>query len=156
MKKEDLKELNELLKHRDPKEEAYEKVPAWKEQYYYELMDYSHVHTLDEFKSIPRGRIIKVINIQDEKLKAGGLVIDIKQNKKKQWYALVGIPCRNYIWKIYFHQNYVFLKANLKNESSEAFKDSISKFVTQEEKEKYTEKNYAVENLYFKYVLNKK
>jgi hypothetical protein len=48
------------------------------------------------------------------------------------------------------------LKANLKNESSEAFKDSISKFVTQEEKEKYTEKNYAVENLYFKYVLNKK
>jgi hypothetical protein len=44
----------------------------------------------------------------------------------------------------------------LKNESSEAFKDSISKFVTPEEKEKYTEKNYAVENLYFKYVLNKK
>ena len=46
MKKEDLKELNELLKHRDTKEEAYEKVPAWKEQYYYELMDYSSYNFL--------------------------------------------------------------------------------------------------------------
>lgn len=156
MKKEDLEALDEILKHRDPKEDALTKVSEWKEQYYYELMDYSHIHTLDEFKNISKGRIIKVINIQDETLRAGGIIYDIKQNKKNKWYALVGNPSKNYIWKIYFNENYIFIKADYKNQNSETFRDSISKFITPEEKEKYTKKNYLVENLFLKYVINKK
>jgi hypothetical protein len=160
MKKEDLEDLEKMLKNRDPKEDALEKVPEWKEQYYYELMDYGYVHTLDEFKNINRGGIIKVINIQDEELKKGGLVLDIKKNNKNKWYALVGIPIRRYIWKIYFHENYVFYRERYsifkKDPHSESMRDSLSKFISNEDKIKYDKKNYTVERLFTKYVINKK
>lgn len=160
MRKEDMKLLDKMLKDRDPKMDAYEKVPIWKEKYNYELLDFGYVHTLEEFKKMNRGSIMKVISNKDEKLKKGGFIIDVKKNKNNKWFALVGIPSRGYIWKIYYDNNYIFVKESyslFKNdETTDTFRNTISKFINKDEIDLDKDRNLTVATLHAKYVLSKK
>ena len=162
MKKDDLASLNKLLENRDPKIDAIKKIDIWKEKYNEELQDYNYIHTIDEFKKINKGGVIKIISLKDEKLKKGGIILDIKKNNKNKWYALVGITNRNILWKIYFDDNYVFFRESYtvfkNNEKTNRFKNILNKFIPQNEISNYKnqlESNNTVDDLYNKYCKNK-
>jgi len=158
MKKDDLESLNEILKTRDPKIDAIKKIDEWKEIYNEDLKDYKYIHTIDEFKTISKGGILKTISLKDEKLKKGGVILDIKKNHKNKWYALVGITNRNILWKIYFDDNYVFFREPYtifkNNQTTSKFKDFFNNFVPKNELSKYSsemEPNYVVDKLWNEY-----
>ena len=140
MKKEDLKELEKLLKNRDPKQDGIDYHLEWIEKNN-QLFDYTYIHTNEEFKNLKKGGVIKPIRLENYKLMKGGIIIDIKQNKYNHWYALVGLPKMGKVWKIYLNQNYIFYREPYSiyknNEKTDRFKDILSKFVTPDEKVKY-------------------
>jgi len=163
MKKDDLDFLNKMLKHRDPKIDAFEKKDIWYQTYEEELLDYKYIHTIDEFKTMSKGGIIKVISLKDEKLKKGGVILDIKKNNKNKWYVLVGITNRNILWKIYFDDNYVFFREQFtiykSNENSKWMRNIIGKFIPISEATKEStgiKSKPLLEELHEKYVLSKK
>lgn len=163
MKKDDLESLNKILKHRDPKMDALQKKDIWYEMYEEELLDYKYIHTIDEFKTMSRGGIIKVISLKDEKLKKGGVILDIKKNNKNKWYVLVGITNRNILWKIYFDDNYIFFREQIaiykSNENSKWMRNIIGKFIPLNEATKESaelQSKPLIESLHEKYVLSKK
>jgi hypothetical protein len=151
MKKDDLESLNLLLKSRDPKLDAFNKMNGWKEQYYEELLDYKYIHSLDEFIKLRKGGIIKIISMKNEILKKGGIILDIKKNNKNKYYALVGITNRNILWKIYFDDNYIFFREQYSiyknNQSSDNFKHFISKFIPQTDSNEYEFENRPNKNV---------
>jgi len=163
MKKDDLESLNKLLKHRDPKIEVFQKMDTWYQTYEEELLDYKYIHNIEEFKTMSRGGTIKVISMKDEKLKKGGIILDIKKNNKNKWYVLVGITNRNILWKIYFDDNYVFFREQFNiyksNENSKWIKNIISKFIPLSEAVKESSllsSKPLLDELHDKYVLSKK
>ena len=102
MKLEDLKSLESLLKERDPKEDGLKKKDIWYDKYENELLDYHYIHNIEDFKKLDLGGIIKPIDLKEENLKSGGLVVKIDKTSKNKYYALV----RNKqfkLWKIYFY-----------------------------------------------------
>jgi len=158
MKKGDLESLNEILGKRDPKADAIKKIDIWKEQYNENLEDFKYISSIDEFIKMRKGGVIKIISMKDEILKKGGVILDIKKNNKNKWYALVGITNRNYIWKIYFDDNYIFFREQYtiykNNQSSDRIKNIISKFIPLNEVDELKtslKPNKKVDDLYDKY-----
>jgi len=159
MKKEDLDSLNLILENRDPKIDAIKKIDTWKKQYYEQLLDYKYIHTIDEFKKLQKGGIIKIISLKNEELKKGGIILDIKKNYKNKWYALVGITNKNILWKIYFNDNYIFFREQYtlykNNKETNRMTNFMNSFIPQNEIGKIKsafEPNENVEYLYNKYV----
>jgi hypothetical protein len=160
MKLEDLKSLESLLKERDPKEDGLKKKDIWYDKYESELLDYHYIHNVEDFKKLDLGGIIKPIDLKEENLKSGGLVVKIDKTSKNKYYALV----RNKqfaLWKIYFDGNYIFYRkpySTYKNDDkTKRFTNIMDKFVAKDEVNKYqTESNPVVEELFNEYKKNKK
>jgi hypothetical protein len=158
MKKDDLKFLDDILKNRDPKIDAFKKIDIWKKEYNKELEDYTYIHKLEDFEKMSKGGVIKIISLKDEKLKKGGVILDIKKNNKNKWYVLVGITNRNILWKIYFDDNYIFFREPYtvfkNNKNSIRFNSFFDNFVPKNELGKYTkemEPNKLVDRLWNEY-----
>lgn len=160
MRLDDLKSLDELLKERDPKEGALKKTDEWYEMYHDKLMDYHYIHHIEDFKKLDLGGIIKPIDMKDEILKNGGLLVKIDRTPNNKWFALL----RNKqfkLWKVYFDGNYIFYRkpySTYKNdEKSKRFKNILDHFIPKDEVDKYTtESNPVVDELFNKYKKDKK
>lgn len=160
MKLEDLKSLESLLKGRDPKEDALEKKDIWYDKYESELLDYHYIHNIEDFKKLDLGGVLKPIDMKEENLKSGGLLVKIEKTKTNKYYALV----RNKqfkLWKIYFDSNYIFYRkpySTYKNDDkTKRFTNIMDKFVAKDEVNKYnTESHPVVEELFNEYKKNKK
>jgi len=143
MNKKDKESLDKLLESYDPKAEGLIKYKNWKKKYNEELIDFSYVQTLEEFKTLSLGGVIKVITLSNEELKKGGIVVKIDKDQKNKWFALLSVPKMRYIWKINFDNNYVFYRrpynVYISDDSTEAFKNIMDKFVNKDEIALYTE-----------------
>jgi len=142
MKKSDRESLDILLKNYNPKADGLIKYKEWKEKYLDELLDFKYIHTIDDFKKLNLGGVIKVITLSNEELKKGGILVKISTDTKNKLYALLSIPNKKYIWKIYFNNSYIFYRppynSYINDDKTEAFKNMMDKFVSKEEINQYT------------------
>jgi len=166
MLKKDEKELDNLLKNRDPKEDGLKNNILWKKKYNNYLLDYNYIHTLEEFISISKGGFIKPLSIFDEQLKEGGIIIKINKDAGNKWYCLVGIfethnkiKYNKKIWKIYFDKNYIYykppIKISINDDQTELYKNYMDKFISKNELNNYHQENKSnkiVDNLFNYYV----
>jgi len=133
--------LNKLLENHDPKKDGLTKAKEWKKKYKEELLDYTYIDTLEKFKNLGLGGIIKPFSLSDD-LRKGGILVKISHENNK-WYALLSTPKKGYIWKIHFDYNFIFYhvphNVNISDDSTEAFKNIIDKFIGKDEIEMYTE-----------------
>jgi hypothetical protein len=158
MKKDDLNSLEKLLAEREPKSDIYDKLNYWKELYYNELLDYKYIHTIEELQVLKLGGVIKIISLRDEKLKKGGILLNLTTDFKGKWYALIGIKEQKKYRKIYFDLNYFFYRdpyGTYKCDSkTQKMKDYLNKFVTQDEVltiTKSSKSNNIINNLFDEY-----
>jgi hypothetical protein len=160
MKLDDLKSLESLLKNRDPKEDGLKKKDIWYDTYDGELLDYHYIHNLEDFQKLDLGGVIKPIDLKEEILKSGGLLMKIDKTTNNKYYALVrNKQCK--LWKIYFDSNYIFYRkpySTYKNDDkTKRFTNIMDKFLAKDEVDKYqTESNPVVEELFNTYKKNKK
>ena len=73
--------------------------------YKIELENYTHIKTVEEFSTLFLGNPIKYINKYDKKLRAGGLLIKVFDNKGV-WTAMIKQSKKRY--DVSFKSNYIF------------------------------------------------
>ena len=89
MNKSDRESLDILLKNYNPKADGLIKYKEWKEKYLDELLDFKYIHSIDDFKNLNLGGVIKVITLSNEELKKGGILVKIATDTKNKLYALL-------------------------------------------------------------------
>ena len=170
MLKKDIIKLDQLLKYRNPKEDGFKNSIVWKKKYYEELLDYEYIDTLQDFSILSKGGFIKIISLNTEMIKGGGIIIRIDKDENNRWYALIGIVLKvsniKYLKKmrrVYFDNNYIFYKSsdkiNISENKTKAIKYYLDKYLTEEEIYKYSDeikKNMEIENLHNTYKKIKK
>ena len=161
MKKEDLNFLDSLLKQRpDPKKVGLTNII--KNKYNKELEDFDYIHDLEEFKKLTKGGIIKPVNLQQEELKKGGILVKIEEEDDK-WYALIGILNRKIFWRVYFDRNYIYYRrpypTYIRDDRTIRFTNTMDYFIPANQLHKYDEQarpNKLVDDLYKSYVIKEK
>ena len=142
MNKNDKESLNKLLENYNPKSDGLIKSKEWKKTYKNELIDFTYINTLEDFKKMGLGGVVRVFTLANDELKKGGILVKVA-NENNKWYALLSIPKLRYIWKIYFDNNYVFYRVPynvyISDDTTDAFKNILDKFVNKDEVEFYTE-----------------
>jgi len=74
-------------------------------KYHNELIGYKYIETVEEFSILRLKGNIKYINKYDNKLRAGGLLVKIV-NDKNNWNAIILQPNKKYY--VSFRSNYIF------------------------------------------------
>jgi hypothetical protein len=111
MNKNDKEFLNKLLENHNPKSDGISKAKEWKKKFKEDLIDFTYIHTIDEFIKLGLGGVMKIITLSNEDLKKGGILVKISKDiKNNKWFALLSIPKKRYIWKVYFDTNYIFYR----------------------------------------------
>jgi hypothetical protein len=158
MNKKDSDTLNNMLLHRDPKEDAFKNINSWKEKY--DLYGYNYLHTAEQFKIMKKGGLIKPISIYTEILSSGGILIKVDKDDTK-YFALLTVIYKNSppkFWKIYLDKNYIFYKDpdnfNIDDYNTESIQSLMDRFIDKNEQLEYEtniKKHNIVDELYFKY-----
>jgi hypothetical protein len=77
-------------------------------KYSNELTDYKYIDNLIEFSLLKLKGSIRYINIYDNKLRYGGLLIKIYKNNNNKWISIIKTNNKKYY--INFNNNYIFYK----------------------------------------------
>ena len=159
MNKKDSNTLNNMLSHRDPKEDAFKNINIWKEKY--DLYGYNYLHTIEQLKIMKKGGLIKPISIYSEILSSGGILIKVDKDDNNKYFALLTVIYKNSppkFWKVYFDKNYIFYKHpdnfNIDDYNTESIQSLMDRFIDKNEQLEYEtniKKHNIVDELYFKY-----